>query len=170
MIYTLNQVKPTIDAKAWIAPSADVIGDVKIGAFSSVWYASVLRGDVAPITIGKNCSIQDGSVIHVDDETPAILGDDVTVGHRAIIHACTIGDGCLIGMGATVLNGAEIGEESIVAAGAVVTPGKKFPPRSMIMGIPAKVVRTLSEEEAQHLHQHARMYVELTEQYKEQNL
>lgn len=170
MNYTFNQFEPRIDEQAWVAPSADLIGQVEIGANSSVWYATVLRGDIAPIIIGKNCSVQDGTVIHVDFETPTILGDDVTVGHKAIIHACTIGNGCLIGMGATVLNGAEIGQESIVAAGAVVTPGKKFPPRSMIMGMPAKVVRTLSEEEAHHLHEHAQMYVRLTDQYKAQKL
>ena len=137
--------KPQVDPTAWIAPSADVMGDVRIGPKACVLYQCVLRGDIEKIVVGEGSNIQDGAVIHLADEMPAIIGKYVTVGHKAIVHACTIEDECLIGMNATVLDGAVIGKRSIVAAGAVVPPGMVVPPGSMVMGIPGKF-RPLSEE------------------------
>ncbi|MEO1942275.1 MAG: gamma carbonic anhydrase family protein [Campylobacterales bacterium] len=165
---------PKIDPTAWVAPSADIIGDVEIGADSSIWFGCVIRGDVHFIRIGKRTSIQDLTMIHVThhkrervigDGFPTIIGDDVTIAHRVMLHGCKIGNGCLIGMSATILDGAEIGEESIVGAGAVVTPGKKFPPRSLILGIPAKVVRELTDEEVEKIYANARNYVNYKNEY-----
>ena len=126
-----------------------------------MWYGAVLRGDLAAISVGAGSNVQDGAVLHVDDGTPCVVGDHVTIGHRAVVHACKVGDRCLIGMGAVILNGAVIGEDSIVGAGALVTQGKAFPPRSMILGSPAKVVRPLTDEEVADLRPHAEAYVDL---------
>ncbi|MCK4956131.1 MAG: gamma carbonic anhydrase family protein [Candidatus Cloacimonetes bacterium] len=167
MIMKFNGKSAQVAAEAWIAGSADVIGDLILGEDSSIWFSVVVRADINKITIGKRCSVQDGSVIHVDKDFPTTLGDDVTVGHKVTLHGCTIGDGCLIGMGAIVLDGAEIGAGSIVAAGSVVTPGKKFPAGSMIMGTPAKVVKKLTEEEQQNFILHARKYVGYKNSYLE---
>jgi carbonic anhydrase/acetyltransferase-like protein (isoleucine patch superfamily) len=128
-----------------------VVGDVHLGEESSVWYGAVLRGDTEPIRVGARTNIQDGCVLHADPGYPAIVGDDCVVGHNAIVHGCVVEDGCLIGMGATVLNGARIGEGSIVAAGALVPEGKEFPPRSLIVGIPAKRAKDVSEEQEESL-------------------
>jgi len=140
-----------------IFPGARVAGDVKIGEKSSVWYNAVVRGDIGSVTIGKYSNIQDNCVVH----SPTVIGDYVTVGHAAVVHACKILDKCLIGMNSTVLDEAKINENSIVAAGAVVTHGKKFPPGSLIMGIPAKVVRELKDEEMENIKNHAIRYAEL---------
>jgi len=140
--------EPLIDPSAWIAPGAVVVGDVEIGPDSSIWYGAVVRGDVHHIRIGARTNIQDQATVHVTrDRFPSLIGDDVTVGHRAVVHGCEVGPGALIGIGAIVLDGAEIGEGSLVAAGAVVTPGTKVAPHSLVVGIPAKVVRVLSQEE-----------------------
>ncbi|MEA3289177.1 MAG: gamma carbonic anhydrase family protein [Campylobacterota bacterium] len=168
---------PKVKRSAWIAPSADVIGNVKIGKDSSIWFGVVIRGDVHKIRIGKRTSIQDLSMVHVthykkddmSDGHPTIIGDDVTVGHKVMLHGCTIEDGCLIGMNATILDGAVIGEGSIVGAHSLVTSNKKFPPNSLIMGSPAKVVKTLSQEESANLIEHAARYVKFKEEYHHSN-
>jgi len=151
--------EPQLEEAAFVAPSADIQGDVRLGPNSSVFYASVLRGDIETITIGEATNVQDGVIIHLADDLPAIVGKFCTLGHGAIIHACTVEDACLIGMRATVLDGAIIGSESLVAAGSVVTPGTVIPPGSMVMGAPAKVKRELSPEERQGLWHWAEKYV-----------
>ena len=153
-------VTPAIDDSVFVAEGAVVIGDVGIGAGSSVWYGSVLRGDVMHIRIGRSTNIQDACVLHVHQKTlPCLVGDEVTVGHGAILHACTVKDRCLIGIGATVLDEAVIGEESIVAAGSLVTPGTVIPPRTLAMGRPAKVARDLSERDLAWIRESAANYV-----------
>ncbi len=164
---------PKVKKSAWIAPSADVIGNVKIGKDSSIWFGAIVRGDVHKIRIGKRTSVQDLSMIHVthykkddmSDGNPTIIGDDVTIGHKVMLHGCTIENGCLIGMSATILDGAVIGEGSIVGAHSLVTSNKVFPPHSLIMGSPAKVVKTLSDEAVQGLIEHAGRYVEFKGEY-----
>jgi len=173
MILKFKKWFPKISKKAWVAPSADIIGNVKIGADSSVWFGVVIRGDVHKIRIGKRTSIQDLSMIHVkkkkkedmSDGNPTIIGDDVTVGHKVMLHGCTIENGCLIGMSATILDGAVIGKGSIVGAHSLVTSNKVFPPHSLIMGSPAKVVKTLNDEEVANLIAHAGRYVKFKEEY-----
>ncbi len=136
---------PTVPTSAWVAPGADVIGDVTLGEHVSIWYQCVLRGDIAPIRIGAGTNIQDLTMVHVDVDTPALIGARVGVGHRAIIHGCTIEDDCLIGMGAIVLSHAVIGTGSVVAAGAIVLEGTEIPPRSLVVGVPARVLREVDE-------------------------
>ena len=173
MIIPYAKITPKIEKNVFVAPSADVIGDVKIGENSSIWFGAVIRGDVNSIHIGKNTSIQDLSMVHVthyknnDKSTgnPTIIGNDVTVGHRVMLHGCTIEDACLIGMSATILDGAVIGKESIVGAGALVTKNKIFPPRSLIVGSPAKAIRELTEEEVTELYASAKRYVEFKKDY-----
>lgn len=173
MILKFKKWFPKISKKAWVAPSADVIGNVKIGRDSSIWFGVVIRGDVHKIRIGKRTSIQDLSMIHVthykkedmSDGNPTIIGDDVTVGHKVMLHGCTIEDGCLIGMNATILDGVVIGKGSIVGAHSLVTSNKVFPPNSLIMGSPAKVVKTLSSEESEKLIEHAARYVKFKDEY-----
>lgn len=133
----MAQIHPT----AFIASSADVLGDVRLGELSSVWYQAVLRADMEPITIGARSNIQDLTMVHVDEGVPCTIGRDVTVGHRVILHGCTVEDGCLIGMGAILLNHVRVGAGSVIAAGAVVREGMEIPPGSLVMGVPAKVVR-----------------------------
>ncbi|RXJ88322.1 gamma carbonic anhydrase family protein [Arcobacter sp. CECT 8983] len=156
---------PKVAPTAWIAPSADVIGKVEIGDNSSVWFGCVLRGDVNNIKIGNNTNIQDLSMIHMDTDSETILGDNVTIGHKVMLHGCTIEDNCLIGMSATILDHAIIGEGSIVGANSLVTSGKKFPPKSLIMGSPAKVVKELTDEDVEKLIKHAGHYVEYKNDY-----
>lgn len=173
MIYKFKHFTPQIGKNVFIAKSADIIGDVKIGDDSSVWFKAVIRGDVHKIQIGKRTSIQDGTVVHVthykfDDKSggyPTIIGDDVTVGHGVILHGCIIANACLIGMGAVILDGANIGEESIVGAGSLVTQGKSFPARSLIIGSPARAVRTLKDEEVKELYASAARYVKFKDEY-----
>ncbi len=154
-----------VSEKAYIAENATVIGEVIIGEYSSVWYNVVLRGDIAKIIIGNNTSVQDGSIVHCDTGVPTIIGNNVTIGHNVLLHACKIGDGSLIGIGAIVLDGAEVGEGTIVGAGAIVTPRTKIPPFTMALGVPAKVVRNLTEEEIENLKKHAMDYVKLMKRY-----
>ena len=157
---------PRIDPTAFIEGSAQVIGDVEIGAFSSVWFGAVVRGDVHFIRIGSRTSIQDGSVLHVTRRThPLVVGSEVTVGHRVTLHGCTVKDRCLIGMGATLLDGSVVGEESIIGAGALVPEGRVVPPRSLALGVPAKIRRELSRAELDFLPRSAQNYVELAEIY-----
>jgi len=175
IIIPYKELEPKIDNSAWIAPGAAVIGDVKIGQECSIWFGVVIRGDVHKIRIGNRVSVQDLSMIHVthykkedkSDGSPTIIGDDVTIGHKVMLHGCTIEDACLIGMSATILDDAVIGKESIVGAGALVTKGKKFPPRSLILGSPAKVVRELTEQEVKELYASAKRYVKFMQGYKD---
>jgi len=149
---------------AFMAPSAAVSGEVSLGEDCSLWHNTTLRGDLAPIVVGARSNIQDGAVLHVETTHPCVVGEDVTVGHGAIVHGCRIGDRCLIGMGAIILNGAEIGDECIVGAGALVTEGKKIPPRSLVLGMPAKVVRSIGDEEVGKILGNAASYLRLARQ------
>ncbi len=166
MIKPYRGIHPKIGERVFIAENATVIGDVEIGNDSSIWFGAILRGDVNYIKVGECTSIQDGSVVHVTREThPTVIGSYVTVGHGVKLHGCVVEDVCLIGIGAIILDGAVIGEGSIVAAGTLVPPGKKFPPRSLIMGFPAQVKRSLSDEEVEGLKAHALRYVEYKDIY-----
>ena len=177
MIYPFKQWKPKLGTNSWIAPSADVVGNVTMGEECSIWFGCVVRGDVHYISIGDRTNIQDLSMIHVthykkedmSDGNPTIIGSDVTIGHRVMMHGCTIEDACLIGMSATILDGAVIGRESIVGAGSLVTKNKVFPPRSLIMGSPAKVVRELNDDEVTELYASAARYVTFKADYKDVN-
>lgn len=155
-----GDTSPKVAESAWVAPGAYVIGKVRIGEESSVWYGAVLRGDLDEVRIGARTSIQDNAVFHMDDGYPVTVGDDCVIGHAAVVHGCEIGDRCLIGMNATVLTGAKIGEASIVAAGALVPENKEFPPRSLIVGVPAKRVGEVREEQTKDIARGARSYVE----------
>lgn len=158
-------VDPVIDPTAWIAPYAFIVGDVVIGKNASVWPGCSLRGDIAPIRIGDNSNLQDNVVVHVADNLPAIIGDWVTVGHQATVHACVVEDEVLIGMGAVVLDGARIGTRSIIGANATVTPGSQIPPGSLVLGSPGKVVRTLFASEQQDVRRWAERYVTVSQHY-----
>lgn len=165
MIHTLAGRIPRIGRSVYIAPNADVIGTVNLGENSSVWFQCVLRGDIEPITIGANSNIQDGTIIHTMEGAPTVVGEWVTVGHRVVLHGCTIESHCLIGMGAVLLNHAHVGEGSIVAAGALVAEGTVIPPRSLYMGVPAKFRRALGEDEQAFIDHHAADYLRYKEQY-----
>ena len=157
---------PKVDPTVFIAENATVIGDVEIGPGTNIWFYSIVRGDQNYIRIGSNCSIQDASILHVENELPLIIEDDVAFGHRVIAHACTIRRGSLVGIGAIVLNGAEIGEESIVGAGSVVTPNTIIPPRTLALGNPAKPVRPLKEKDFELIRRTIRNYQGLREVYQ----
>ncbi|MGB8167715.1 MAG: gamma carbonic anhydrase family protein [Chthoniobacteraceae bacterium] len=161
---------PTLHPTAWRAPNATILGDVTLEEESSIWYSAVLRGDINRIVIGPRSNVQDGSVVHLADDLPTIVGELVTVGHRAILHACTVADEVLIGMGAIVLDGAEIGARSIIGAGALVTGGIKIPPGSLVLGSPAKIVRALTLEEQAGIRVWADKYVALSRVYRERGL
>ena len=158
-IYELDGVAPVISPSAWVADSAQVMGQVELGEDASIWFGTVVRGDTDRITIGAGSNIQDASVLHADFGSPLTIGANVTVGHQVMLHGCTIGDESLIGIGAVVLNGAKIGKNCLVGAGSLVTEGKEFPDGSMILGSPAKAVRQLSPEQIEGLRQSARHYV-----------
>lgn len=157
--------KPVIPQSAFIAPTADILGDVTLGENSSVWYQAVLRGDINRIVVGPGSNVQDGAVVHLADDYPALIGSLVTIGHKAIVHACTIDDEVLVGMGAIILDGAEIGARSIIGAGALVTGHTKIPPGSLVVGSPAKVRRTLSLEEQAAVKTWAEKYVAVSRHY-----
>ncbi|KGG81516.1 hypothetical protein Y919_00715 [Caloranaerobacter azorensis H53214] len=159
--------KPKVHDSCFIADGVEIIGDVEIGENTSIWYNTVIRGDENSIKIGKYTNIQDGCVIHISKEYETIIGDYVTIGHKAIIHACKIGDNVLIGMGAIILDGAEIEDNVLVGAGSIVTPGKKIPSGTLVLGSPAKVVRKLNDEEINHLKQSAVDYVKYAKKHKE---
>ncbi len=166
-IYELDGVAPQLGANAWVADSAQVMGKVELADGANVWFGAVIRGDnVEPIRIGVRSNVQDGCVLHADPGKPLIIGDDVSIGHKVMLHGCTIGDGSLIGIGAIVLNGAKIGKGCIVGAGSLVTEGKEFPDGSMIMGSPAKVMRSLSTEQMQGLLGVAAHYVGNAKRFK----
>ena len=159
-IYELDGKAPQLAEGTWVADSAQIIGNVKLGENASVWFGAVLRGDTEPITIGRNSNVQDLSVLHTDVDCPLTIGDNVTIGHQVMLHGCTIGDNTLIGIQAVVLNRAKIGRNSIVGAGAVVTEGKEFPDNSLIVGAPAKAIRLLDDAATAKLLQSAQHYVE----------
>lgn len=167
LILPFNGVAPTCHESAWIAPGARIIGNVTLGEEASIWYNAVVRGDTDPIHIGDRSNVQDGTVIHVDWNAPTYIGSDVTIGHSAIIHGCTIGDRSLIGMGAIILNHAQIGEDSLIAAGALITERKIIPPRSLVMGSPGRIVRTLTDDEVASILASAHHYVESAIQHRD---
>lgn len=160
-LYSFKGVTPKLGRDVYVAPNATVIGDVEIGDESSLWFGVVVRGDVFPIRIGARTNVQDNAVIHVTTgKSATTIGDDVTVGHLALLHGCTIGNGCLVGMGSIVLDDAVVGAESFIAAGALVTPGTVVPPRAMMMGRPARKVRTLEETDLENMRRAAAEYVQ----------
>lgn len=159
-LYAFKGHRPTCHPTAWVAPSADVVGDVTLGEDVSVWFRAVIRADNTPIPIGARSNVQEGAMLHSDPGAPLTIGEDVTIGHHAILHGCTIGHRVLIGMGATVLNGAVIADDCLVGAGALVTEGKTFPSGSLIVGSPAKAVRQLDERAIAMLKVSAAHYVE----------
>ncbi len=165
MIHQFDGQMPSIHKNSFIASSADIIGNVVIGAYSNIWFGAVLRGDMDSMTIGSYTNIQDNSTVHNDDNLSVSIGDYVTIGHNCIIHGCKISSNTLIGMGSTILNGAEIGEYTIVGAGSLVTQGKKIPSGVLCMGVPAKVIRELTIEEKESIKKSAKHYVELSSKY-----
>jgi carbonic anhydrase/acetyltransferase-like protein (isoleucine patch superfamily) len=164
-LYRIGDVEPQLSEGAWVAPSADLIGDVRLGTRTSVWFGAVLRGDNTPLILGPETNFQDGAIGHSDADFPLAIGARVTVGHQAILHGCTVADDCLIGMGARILNGAVIAPECIVGAGALVTEGKNFEGGSLIVGAPARVVRQITDEERQLLRASAVHYAEKAARY-----
>jgi carbonic anhydrase/acetyltransferase-like protein (isoleucine patch superfamily) len=166
MIHTIRNKAPRIADSAFIAWNAEVAGEALVGEDSSVWYGATLRADLAPVRVGERTSIQDGAVLHVNFDMPCTVGDDCTIGHGAVIHGCSVGNACLIGIGAIILNGASIADECIVGAGALVTEGKSFPPRSLIIGSPARLARTVTDEEVAKIRKNAATYVGLAREAK----
>jgi carbonic anhydrase/acetyltransferase-like protein (isoleucine patch superfamily) len=164
-LYELDGIAPQLASGAWVADSAEVIGNVKLGENSSIWFGAVLRGDNETMTIGRNSNVQDMSMLHSDPGSPLTIGENVTIGHQVMLHGCTIGDNSLIGIQAVVLNNAKIGRNSIVGAGSVVTEGKEFPDNSLIFGSPAKVMRTISDEDAARLRHGSDHYVQNAVRY-----
>lgn len=165
-IYELDGVAPEVAASAWVADSAEVMGNVQLAEDASIWFGAVLRGDCESISIGEGSNIQDASVLHADLGKPLVVGRHVTVGHQVMLHGCTIGDESLIGIGAVVLNGAKIGRNCLVGAGALITEGKEFPDGSMIIGSPAKAVRSLTPEQIEGLRRSAQHYVDNARRFK----
>jgi carbonic anhydrase/acetyltransferase-like protein (isoleucine patch superfamily) len=160
LIRAFRGTLPRVDPSAYVDESAQVIGDVEIGPESSIWMAAVVRGDVHWVRIGRRSNLQDGTIVHVMNRThPTTIGDNVTVGHAAVLHGCTVGDQCLVGMGAILLNGVDVGPGSIVAAGSLVLEGTSVPPRSLVAGSPAKVRRALTDAEVADIQQYADRYV-----------
>jgi carbonic anhydrase/acetyltransferase-like protein (isoleucine patch superfamily) len=165
MILTLAGRIPRIAASVYVAPSADIIGSVDLGENSSVWFQCVLRGDIEPIHVGANSNIQDGSVVHTMRGAPVVVGDWVTVGHRVVLHGCTVEDHCLIGMGAVLLNHVHVGEGSIVAAGSLVAEKTVIPPGSVYMGVPARLRRKVTADDQAFVRKHAANYLQYKVQY-----
>ena len=165
-IYELDGVAPQVAGSAWVADSAQVMGKVVLGQDASVWFGTVVRGDTECITIGAGSNVQDASVLHADFGQPLVIGERVTVGHKVMLHGCTVGDESLIGIGAVILNGAKIGRNCLVGAGSQVTEGKEFPDGSMILGSPARVVRQLTPEQIEGLRQSACNYMENARRFK----
>jgi carbonic anhydrase/acetyltransferase-like protein (isoleucine patch superfamily) len=166
-IYTVGGRTPQISASSWIAPNASIIGSVALGANSSVWWNSVLRGDNENIIIGANTNIQDGSVLHADPGIPLTLGDNVTVGHMVMLHGCTVGEGSLIGIKSVIMNHVVIGKECLIGANTLIPEGKVIPDRSLVVGSPGRILRTLSDEEVERLRGTAAHYVENAQMYRD---
>ena len=167
MIYTLGERCPTFHGEYYVAPDAAVIGAVSMGNDASVWFQSVVRGDNDLITIGERSNVQDACVLHVDDGVPLTIGANVSLGHQVMLHGCTIQDGCLIGINAVVLNHAVIGEGSLIGANALVAEGKEIPPRSLVLGSPGRVVRTLTDAQVAEIKRIAQHYVDKAKQYRD---
>ncbi|MFZ3588786.1 gamma carbonic anhydrase family protein [Bacillus sp. DJP31] len=167
MLYSFQDKTPELDSTVFVAPGARIIGDVTIGKESTVWFNAVLRGDEGPITIGKRTSIQDNVTCHLYEGSPLFIGDEVTVGHNAILHGCTIKNRSIIGMGSTILDGAEIGEECIIGANTLIPPGKIIPPRSLVVGSPGKVVREITDKDLELIQLSIDSYVGKGTVYKE---
>ena len=165
-IYQLDDFKPSLHDTAWIADSAQVMGNVSLAEDCSVWFGAVIRGDTETITIGKGSNIQDNSVLHADVGLPLVIGENVTVGHQVMLHGCTVGDNSLIGIQAVVLNGAKIGKNCLVGAGSLVTEGKQFPDGCMILGSPARAIRQLTPEQIEGLKMSAQHYMDNARRYK----
>lgn len=161
---------PTLGARVLVCPGAALVGDVQLGDDVSIWYGAILRGDLAPVVVGKGSNVQDGSVLHVGDASPCIVGAETVVGHRVMLHGCRVEDGCMIGMQSTILDDAVIGEGSLVGAAALVTPGTRIPPGSLVLGAPAKVVRPVSEADRARHRALAAKYVRLKENYLRDSL
>lgn len=167
-LYEHKSVRPTLGPDVWVAPNATIIGDVTVGEKSSIWFGAVLRGDVFPIRIGARTNIQDNAVVHVTaSKASTTIGDDVTIGHLAIVHGCNVGSRCLIGMGSILLDGAVIEEESFIAAGSLVVPGMRVPSRSLVMGRPGKIVRTLDEQALAQIRASAEAYIAYAKDFRE---
>ena len=166
-IYELDGRRPGVAETAWVADSAQVMGDVTLGEGASIWFGAIARGDSDRIVVGAGSNIQDGSVLHADEGLPLVIGERVTVGHQVMLHGCTIGDESLIGIGATVLNRARIGKHCLVGAGSLVTEGKEFPDGSMIMGSPARVVRQLTPEQIEGLRKSAHHYMANAQRFRQ---
>ena len=166
MVKEYQGIKPNIDKTVFIAESADIIGKVNIEKNSNIWYNTVIRADEQSITIGENTNIQDGCVVHVGNDIPTVIGKNVTIGHKALIHGCTIGNNTLIGMGSIVLDGAKVGEYTLLGAGSLVPPGKEIPSGVLAMGSPAKVIRELSDIEKENLVKSALKYIETANNHK----
>ena len=166
-LYTLDGVSPELHDSSWVAPDATLIGNVTVENAGSVWFGAVLRGDNERITVGAGSNVQDGCVLHTDMGFPLDIGTDCTVGHKVILHGCTIGDGSLIGMGAIILNGAKTGKNCLIGAGALITEGKEIPDGSLIVGSPGKVVRTLSDEAIRGLYGSAQRYQQNAKRYRD---
>lgn len=167
-IYQLGDIAPEIDPGAYITDSANIIGKVKIEAGASIWFDVTIRGDNELITVSENSNVQEGCILHTDPGHPLTIGKNVTIGHQAMLHGCTIGEGSLIGIQAVILNGAKIGKNCLVGAGALITEGKEFPDNSLIIGSPAKAVRTLNEEDILRMHGNTLNYVRRAQAYKTQ--
>jgi len=166
MIYQFEDRAPSLPEEYYVADSASVIGAVTLNNQASIWFGAVLRGDIEPVIVGERSNIQDNSVAHTSRGQPVILGDNVTVGHKVTLHGCRVGNNCLIGMGAILLDGCEIGDNCIIGAGSIIGMGKKIPPGSLAVGSPARVIRTLSEEDFDHIHGFAARYVALQTRYR----
>lgn len=160
----------TIDPTVWVAANATLVGSVSIGAHSSVWYGCVVRGDGDRISVGAQTNVQDGTVVHTDPGAPVRIGDRVSIGHRALLHGCTIGDDVLIGMSAVVMNGVEIGEGSLIAAGALLSAGTIVPPRSLVIGAPGKVRRSVTADEGEYIARNSHNYVDLAAAHRQHEL
>ncbi len=161
MVHAIGDRVPDTVKALYIAWNAEVAGSVTLGRDASVWFSATLRADIAPITVGDGTNVQDGATLHVDYDAPLVIGNDVTIGHNAVLHGCTVEDGCLIGMGAVILTGAVIGRQCVVGAGALVTEGKTFPPRSLILGSPAKAVRQVDDGMVEKMRMNSAAYVAL---------
>jgi len=166
-VYRLDENRPDLHIGAWVAETASVIGNVVLAESSSVWFGATVRGDNEPIKLGARSNIQDGAVCHSDPGSPLTIGEDVTVGHLAMVHGCTIGDGSLVGIGATILNGAVIGKNCLIGAHALITEGKLIPDNSVVMGSPGKVVKTMSDEQAARVKMGAMVYVANAKRFRD---
>ena len=167
-IYQLGDISPEIDPSAYITDSANIIGKVRIDANASIWFDVTIRGDNELISVGENSNVQEGCILHTDPGCPLSIGKNVTIGHQAMLHGCSIGDGSLIGIQAVILNGAKIGKNCLVGAGALITEGKEFPDNSLIIGTPAKSVRVLTDEAIAAMHGNTANYVQRAQEYKTQ--